>query len=79
MFQSTRSHGARLAVVEPRRNYTMGFNPRARTERDRKTIVSGYIPLKVSIHALARSATLTAMSSRSITAVSIHALARSAT
>ncbi len=56
-----------------------GFNPRAREERD-FLAVDYFVPLvPVSIHALARSATLAEVEHQVAGLVSIHALARSAT
>ncbi len=77
LFQSTRSHGARLIAIILLLPHE-SFNPRARTERDDCTglVIARFA---VSIHALARSATKFASSDNGKILVSIHALARSAT
>ena len=56
VFQSTRSHGARHHD-KPKGFTTIGFNPRAHTERDPYSLPHVPDRLPVSIHALTRSAT----------------------
>ena len=55
-FQSTRPHGARPVALEVARAADGGFNPRARTGRDR-IHVREVVACQVSIHAPARGAT----------------------
>ena len=78
MFQFTRSRGARQNIQSTIYVLPTSFNSRAREERDdfgnRNKARS-----KVSIHALARSATKRKRRSVFLIEVSIHALARSAT
>ena len=78
-FQSTRSRRARLGTPCARRSGRGRFNPRAREERDHERVDRARLALLVSIHALAKSATIALPSQRIWDTVSIHALAKSAT
>ena len=77
VFQSTRPYGARpmstMNVCDAR-----CFNPRARTGRDRDSVVAN-VRARVSIHAPVRGATRSMSTSDSSCRVSIHAPVRGAT
>ncbi|EHO85547.1 hypothetical protein HMPREF0380_00879, partial [Eubacterium infirmum F0142] len=78
IFQSTHSRGVRRNVASVK-NKNINFNPRTREECDELPFVRVYGRYKISIHALARSATFAVYYDAYDVIISIHALARSAT